>query len=423
MAPKQAEEIEHGGSASEAGLFQGRSFWLSHNVPQRSRFKELVEENGGIVRLLEKDADILIVDHKRKNLPPNTYSYQFIEKSIQRGILQDLDDYKAGPSSMRPVGATNVPTRGHRLAYTTQDDQFLYDYMQPYERSGGASIRGNKIYQELAAQNPRHTYQSWRDRYLKRVRGQPRPGGKLETASTTTASEEAPRDPHPGRDTPHRSREATQRNERLQRPEEKKRKRSPEATVNGHHSKSPSSAQQRVTPRSPAKRPEAVIAPPELLTRRRRPSHTEVPPSPKKAKTTTKPAPEKPKTPEPSQQADTGIDSVFLELPFLPSPPRFQESPKQDVDSWIDERLRMGKGSEEQIINALCCASMDPTLADVVLDSLVSGSGIPTDMRGVWTEEDDRCLEAADTRDIQRIIEKHGPRLNDRWDYLNLTRE
>lgn len=26
-----------------SGIFQGMSFWLSHNVPQRSRFKELVQ--------------------------------------------------------------------------------------------------------------------------------------------------------------------------------------------------------------------------------------------------------------------------------------------------------------------------------------------------------------------------------------------
>lgn len=80
-----------------------------------------------------------------------SYSYQFIERSAQRGILQDLEDFKAGPSSNRPVGATNIPARSHRLPYTIQDDQFIWDYMQKYENNPSASIRGNRIYQELAA--------------------------------------------------------------------------------------------------------------------------------------------------------------------------------------------------------------------------------------------------------------------------------
>lgn len=65
---------------------------------------------------------------------------------------------------------------------------------------------------------------------------------------------------------------------------------------------------------------------------------------------------------------------------------------------------------------------MDPDLADVVLDSLLAGHGMPTEMRGVWTAEDDECLEAQDSREIQRVIEKHGDLLQDRWDYLNMTR-
>lgn len=78
-----------GGEEGHDGLFKGTQFWLSHNVPQRARFKELitvqslmprhcsialtnVQNNGGILRLYEKDADIRLVDHLRKNLPPDT---------------------------------------------------------------------------------------------------------------------------------------------------------------------------------------------------------------------------------------------------------------------------------------------------------------------------------------------------------------
>lgn len=76
-----------------SSLFQGKQFWLSQNIPQRSRFKELitvcmlhltllyrvvvrrltlVKSHGGIVRLQEKDADVKLVDHTKKNLPADT---------------------------------------------------------------------------------------------------------------------------------------------------------------------------------------------------------------------------------------------------------------------------------------------------------------------------------------------------------------
>ena len=79
------------------------------------------------------------------------YSYQFIEKSIQKGRLEDLEAYKAGPSTTRPVGATNIPTKGQRAAFTIEEDQLIYDYMQHYERDPLSSVMGNKIYQLFAA--------------------------------------------------------------------------------------------------------------------------------------------------------------------------------------------------------------------------------------------------------------------------------
>jgi telomeric repeat-binding factor 2-interacting protein 1 len=66
---------------------------------------------------------------------------------------------------------------------------------------------------------------------------------------------------------------------------------------------------------------------------------------------------------------------------------------------------------------------MDPELADTVLESLVAGKGIPADMRGVWTAHDDSCIDAQDSREIQRVLEKHGSDLfNTRWKYLGLAR-
>lgn len=126
------------------------------------------------MRLQEKDADVKLVDHKRKNLPPDTsvtpihpqrytvltatsYSYKYVEDSIRNKRLARLEDYCAGPSSQRPVGATYIPSRGIKVIYTMEDDQLLWDYVQQFEGKTGIAISGNKIYQDLAAKVRNHT--------------------------------------------------------------------------------------------------------------------------------------------------------------------------------------------------------------------------------------------------------------------------
>lgn len=98
MAGGNEEDDDGSGNSNGSLLFEGKQFWLSQNVPQRSRFKELIEvcfytfvlfyskltvlqANGGIVRLQEKDADIKLVDHTRKNLPSDTYVLPFVRWS------------------------------------------------------------------------------------------------------------------------------------------------------------------------------------------------------------------------------------------------------------------------------------------------------------------------------------------------------
>ncbi|KAL5339429.1 TRF2-interacting telomeric protein/Rap1 C terminal domain-containing protein [Aspergillus crustosus] len=420
-----------GSGAGAGGLFQGMSFWFSATVPQRNRFKELVRQNGGTVKLFEKDADVQIVDHKKKNTSGNVYSYQFIEKSIQKGRLEDLETHRAGPSTARPVGATHIPTRGHRLPFTLQDDQDLWDYMQPFERNPSAPVRGNKIFEELEAKNPRHPFQSWRDRYLRRIRGNPRPGGIVDPAANKPLGDETRRSPRPQAATSHRA-EAAAESRNVSRPQDKKRKRSPKPTILNESADGRvpitqlPSTQQRSAPtqQSTALRRPAVVVPLAPRISEKEPSHIEAPPSPKRPKITPKPSPAKTTASEPVRDISIGIDSAFLELPFLPPSPEADEAPAENVDSWIEDRLSMGKGSEAQIIEALQCTSLDTDLADKVLESLVAGKGIPTDMPGVWTAQDDEGVEAQDTREIERVLEKHGQGFfAARWDYLDGARK
>jgi hypothetical protein len=156
-------------------LFQGQKLWFSATVPQRQSFIEKVKANGGEVVQLEKQADILLVDHMRKNPAPGTHSYKYVDLSIRKGRLENLDDHivSAASRANRPVGSVTMAPKGGRHPYTNADDQFLWNWVKPLEDIGAATA-GNSIYQQLEAANPRHTYQSWRDRWLKYVRHQNR---------------------------------------------------------------------------------------------------------------------------------------------------------------------------------------------------------------------------------------------------------
>jgi len=173
------DEDEDGGGDGDDGqgqLFAGQKLWFSHAVPQRARLMQEAEANGATIVQLDKQADIILVDHARKQNAPGTYSYQYVERSIRNGRLENLDDHAVGAATRadRPVGSVvTAPKRG-RCAFTEEEDQFLWNWMKPFEEQGG-SWKGLAIYKQIENARPRHTYQSWRDRWMKIVRLQKRP--------------------------------------------------------------------------------------------------------------------------------------------------------------------------------------------------------------------------------------------------------
>jgi hypothetical protein len=167
----QAENNED----TRAGLFAGMKFWLSRQVPQWKKFVDDATANGAEFVNAEKQADMLLVDHARKNQPPGTYSYRFIEMSLRNGRLESPEDHRVGDASAvdRPVGSVVTGPKGSRTHYTNADDQFLWNMVKPYADNGGY-VRGNVIFQEVARLNPRHPFQSWRDRWFRYVQHQNR---------------------------------------------------------------------------------------------------------------------------------------------------------------------------------------------------------------------------------------------------------
>ncbi|KAK5048304.1 hypothetical protein LTR84_005974 [Exophiala bonariae] len=167
---------QHGEVADiENTLFGGQKLWFAHTVPQRKYILENARNNGAIIVDFDKDADVKLVDHARKNNAPGTHSYKYVEVSIRNGRRENLADHAVGIATRvsRPVGSTTTTPRQGRIPFTSEEDQQLWDWVKPYQESGG-TWKGNEIYKQLEAVNPRHTYQSWRDRWIKKVQFQRR---------------------------------------------------------------------------------------------------------------------------------------------------------------------------------------------------------------------------------------------------------
>lgn len=159
----------HGNTtAVENTLFAGQKLFFAQRVPQRAWLIENARNNGAVIVRMDTDADVRLVDDARKGNAPGTHSFKYVIKSIENGRREDLAKHAVGIASRasRPVGSTATAPRQGRTPFTNEDDQQLWDWIKPYEESGG-TWKGNEIYKQLESVNPRHTYQSWRDRWIK----------------------------------------------------------------------------------------------------------------------------------------------------------------------------------------------------------------------------------------------------------------
>lgn len=131
-------------------LFDGICFWVAQRCPQRSVYVDHINNNGGRVTKLEKQADVLIVDHLRAEVPPGSISYKWIEACIRHEQLVDKEDHRAGPKThvARPVGSTAQPSKTHRVPFSAADDLELWNWVTQYQQKGGKAL-GNEIYKQL----------------------------------------------------------------------------------------------------------------------------------------------------------------------------------------------------------------------------------------------------------------------------------
>lgn len=400
------------------------------------------------------------------------YSYKYVEKSIQNGQLEDLEAHRAGKTH-RPVGAHRIPSRTRRIPYTLADDQILWDWLEPYEQRGD-QVSGNLIYQHLEKevstplparrdrtnvffffQNPRHTFQSYRDRYLKHLRGKPRPGGPRREEDqpqqgTPAEDESAPERGSQRGDSQQVSAIRNAQSESIPRTPESSVWRNASSQVPNQPSPAeagPSEATELV--RQPARNNLKVIKrkrlsneePPAVpkfdtdnLAKRRRHATEADPYTPGQSpnvqtaqnQNSRGPVPE-PQSKTASQYEDDANFAALNEMPF-PVVPAVEESDSdqagggdediEGVEAWMEEHIRNGK-KVEHVIKALDHTSMNAELADRVLALLSEGHEIPSDIPGVWTEQEDEIVLGSETREIEALEKKHGSEFyNERFKYL-----
>lgn len=83
----------------------------------------------------------------------HSYSYTFIEQSIEQGMLANPDDHVAGPpaGTIRGVGSATIRPKGTRTSFTAEDDKLLVAWVRSSMRKG-ASEFGNDLYKQLGLQ-------------------------------------------------------------------------------------------------------------------------------------------------------------------------------------------------------------------------------------------------------------------------------
>ncbi|QIX02331.1 hypothetical protein AMS68_007848 [Peltaster fructicola] len=177
------------------GLFTDLKFFILQRVPSRTTFIQEIQNNGGEVVRHEQLADLIIADH-RKDAPDGSVSWKFIDQAVKNGRLPNIDDHiihtAAGPGS-RPAGSTAVAPKKTRVEYTAEEDlalrRYVWNLTKDYRNNRGQG--GNQIYMAYAKLHPQHSWQSYRDRYVKRLRplGEPsQPGTHAPARSSPTSS-------------------------------------------------------------------------------------------------------------------------------------------------------------------------------------------------------------------------------------------
>ncbi|RHZ52705.1 hypothetical protein Glove_458g3 [Diversispora epigaea] len=129
-------------------------FYITLEVPERTRLSELIEQHGGKVVKEPNDAQYKLVDPNKIHRSvggSRLHSYKFVTDSIEANRLMLAKEYEL----------ILTGERNGRVPFSKEDTEYLERYLKDK-----TNLRGNIIYQELEKINCKHTWQSWRGRAL-----------------------------------------------------------------------------------------------------------------------------------------------------------------------------------------------------------------------------------------------------------------
>ena len=156
--------VVYEGVAGGGDLFQGQKFFIAQRVPARTELIKNVEvnmplpgivaatnitkRNGGFVVPIEKNADVLIADHaKPKFAPTNSISWTYLEQSMKKGQLEDLETHRI--SSPSRTGRPGRPSKSTRTPFTYEESMAISIWVAKAELMG-LPPKGNEIYEQFA---------------------------------------------------------------------------------------------------------------------------------------------------------------------------------------------------------------------------------------------------------------------------------
>jgi hypothetical protein len=83
--------------------------------------------------------------------------------------LQEYSSQRSRSSPKSEILEQRIRKAGGRIPFSMSDENELFEFLLNQSKH----LRGNKIYEQLAKQNPRHTAQSWRDHALEKYVDKP----------------------------------------------------------------------------------------------------------------------------------------------------------------------------------------------------------------------------------------------------------
>lgn len=127
------------------------------------------------------------------------------------------------------------------------------------------------------------------------------------------------------------------------------------------------------------------------------------------------------------QQKPSTPTELYAPTPDFPSKPQPMSQTKNDPDgiremnSFLEYCQEKFNASEKQVIYAIERASGIKQLVKLVLQSIVDDKPLPIHVPGVWSEDDDKVLMGADSREMKKLQERKGAaHMERRMEFLNL---